>query len=103
MRTNKFNVTLWPFGSDGKEVRQVVTKDTYDIDETSAGYIFGTLDNIFHAGQNHLNPLPMRSVSVGDIIEFGDMYFIVAGIGFRKVEKGYVPTQWELMGIVNNG
>lgn len=101
MKTNKFNVTLWPFGANGKIVRTVTLDADVETDEQSVGYIFGALNDIFRLGQNDFQPMQIRSVSVGDVIEFGDDGYIVCNVGFRRVPKNYIPTQREIFGIVN--
>jgi hypothetical protein len=45
------------------------------------------LEVIFHLGQNEFQPLEFPSVSVGDIIEKGDKYFMVRGFGFSEITK----------------
>ena len=43
------------------------------------------LDEVFHNGQNHIQPLEMPSVSVGDVILDGDKKFMVIGAGFKEL------------------
>lgn len=100
MKTNKLDVVLWPFGSNGKVIRTVTLDEEVETDEQSVGHIFGALNECFRLGQNDFQPMQMRSVSVGDVIIFGEDGYIVCNVGFRRVPKDYVPTQHELYGIV---
>ncbi len=54
------------------EFREVTLPD--DVDEN--------VDNIFHFGQNEIQPLNKPSVSVGDIIEFKNELYLVNDFGF---------------------
>ena len=47
----------------------------------------GVLDKIFYYGQNDFQSRPFPSVSVGDVIEKGNKYFMVRGAGFAEMTK----------------
>lgn len=51
------------------------------------------LDQIFENGQNEFQPLPGKcSVSVGDVISLQDKLFMVAPVGFRLIDSGFLET-----------
>jgi len=45
------------------------------------------LEETFKYGQNDFQPQPMTSVSVGDVIQLGCEYWIVAPMGFKKITE----------------
>ena len=45
------------------------------------------LDNVFKYGQNDFQEQDKPSVSVGDIIQLKDRYFMVMGVGFKEISK----------------
>lgn len=45
------------------------------------------LSTIYHYGQNDVQPLPMCSVSVGDVIRFGAVSYVVEPFGFAVLEQ----------------
>jgi len=91
----KFKVQLWAFGSNGA-IREVELTDA--IVEKNKDKPDNLLDEIYKYGQNDFQPLPIRSVSCGDIIHIEDKRFMVAFAGFKEVEDGYVPTEKEQRG-----
>ena len=45
------------------------------------------LDLVFQYGQNDFQPQNIYSVSVGDVIELDDEYWMVAPLGFKEITK----------------
>jgi hypothetical protein len=45
------------------------------------------LELIFKFGQNMFQSRPVPSVSVGDVVELNDKYFMVAGMGYFEISK----------------
>lgn len=80
-------VELWAFGSGGA-LRSV------DVDFAAVGAEPPTnaeLDQVFYLGQNDHQPKPMRSVSVGDVIRWGEKRYVVKPLGFAEVPEGWHP------------
>jgi hypothetical protein len=46
-----------------------------------------SLENVFYYGQNDFQPKPHPSVSVGDVINYENEKYLVAGIGFKKLNQ----------------
>jgi len=46
-----------------------------------------SLENIFYYGQNDFQPKAHPSVSVGDVINYQNEKYLVAGIGFKKLNQ----------------
>lgn len=40
---------------------------------------------VYHYGQNDVQPLPMESVSMGDVIRFAGKMYVVRGFGFAEL------------------
>ena len=63
-------------------------RNVFIADEYTQG---ASKDNIlaltFQYGQNDFQPKPVSSVSVGDVIELDDEYWLVAPIGFKQITK----------------
>jgi hypothetical protein len=55
--------------------------------DSQAGQIQAILNNVFRFGQNDAQPLPFRSVSVGDVISLEGCLFIVENVGFRQIDR----------------
>ena len=78
----KFNVYMTAFKTKA-DIRVVdVPEDELMGDTEEEG-----LEVIFHFGQNEFQSQDLPSVSVGDIIEKGDKYFMVRGFGFSEITK----------------
>lgn len=43
------------------------------------------LSVVFHHGQNDFQPKPCPSVSMGDVIEYGDDFYLICATGFRRL------------------
>lgn len=69
----KFEVEMLAF--EGGKIREV---EVPDDDER-------LLNLVFHYGQNDFQPLPICSVSVGDVIRLGNRKFRVDSLGFSEV------------------
>jgi hypothetical protein len=57
------------------------------------------LSEVFRLGQNDFQPQDCPSVSVGDVIQLADRYFMVAPIDFKEITKEQFdgltpPTSW---------
>lgn len=75
-----FNVELLAFGNPN-EIRNVEVPDNL---------LTGTendLELIFNYGQNDVQIKNHPSVSAGDIINYNDKKFVVAGIGFKLMSQ----------------
>lgn len=72
-----FNVEMLAFGKPN-EIRNVEVPDNLLTDNTE-----NDLELIFHYGQNDFQNKPHPSVSAGDIINYKNQKFVVAGIGFK--------------------
>lgn len=46
------------------------------------------LNAVYRYGQNDIQPLPQCSVSVGDVIEFGNDLWMVSISGFKLITEG---------------
>lgn len=49
------------------------------------------LELVFAFGQNERQPLPLPSVSVGDIVRLGGKRFVALPFGFREVAADFQP------------
>lgn len=67
------------------DIRNVNVPD----DELNQG---NDLDRIFYHGQNDFQPLPLPSVSVGDVIEYKDGLHMVNSIGFQQITQQQFET-----------
>ncbi len=66
-----------------------------DIPDGLAGEAL--LDQVFHYGQNEVQPKKFPSVSAGDVIEVNSHeYYLVCVVGFRKMMKGELAEYKEL-------
>lgn len=45
------------------------------------------LERIFYWGQNEFAPQPICSVSVGDVVEYNDKFFLVQGAGWKELSE----------------
>lgn len=81
----KFEVELWMF-QEG-QIRTVEVPD----DELT-GKVKGDLEAIFKYGQNDFQPLPLPSVSVGDVVRYRGERHLVVSIGFRPVTPENDPA-----------
>jgi hypothetical protein len=61
------------------ELLEIIDRDKEALDEI--------LDNVFKYGQNDFQAKDAPSVSVGDVIQLKDRYFMVMGIGFKEISK----------------
>jgi hypothetical protein len=43
------------------------------------------LEEVYYHTQNDHNPQPCRSSSVGDIVQIGELFYIIKGIGFKSL------------------
>jgi len=61
------------------------------------------LEDIFKWGQNDFQPLPLPSVSVGDVAIVGSKRYRCCGCGWRELEPGEDGTDFGLMGEYKRG
>ena len=73
---NKYKVELLAFG-DEEEIREVSIPE--GVEES--------LDNVYHYGQNDVQPLQHPSVSVGDVINMNGRKFVIMAFGFRDLSE----------------
>lgn len=78
----KYNVYLTAFKTKA-DIRVVDVPD----EELEGRNEDGILEDIFRLGQNDFQPLPFPSVSMGDIVELDDRYFMVRANGFAEMTK----------------
>ncbi len=71
-------VELWALGGDGAIRTVRIPED-------------GSLESVFHFGQNDFQPQPRRSVSCGDIIRWDGKRYLVMASGFREVPADFRP------------
>jgi hypothetical protein len=85
-----FEVELWAFHRperDGPEVR--IRGVTVPDAELSGVSVDAALERVFHYGQNDFQPLPLPSVSVGDVVRYaGSARYIVMPVGFAEIAPG---------------
>jgi len=81
-----YEVELWGFGSLGK-IRQVDVP--YELYSDCKGNVEEELELVFKYGQNDFQPLPIRSVSVDDVVRINvggnTQLWKVAGCGFEQL------------------
>ena len=78
----KIKVHMFAFSEDKSRIREV------EIPAVSKNRsVNDILDLTFRYGQNDFIPLPMPSVSVGDVIEYKDKYHMVLPVGFKELTK----------------
>ncbi len=75
-----YKVRLLAHGKPG-EIREV------DIPDGDFYVVEVTLDSIFYWGQNDFQPKQHPSVSVGDVIELEEKFYLVKAIGFEELSK----------------
>jgi len=83
-----FEAEMTAFSSVGGKVQ---TRRIDVPDKELAGNLKADLERIFHWGQNDVQPQECPSLSVGDVVHYGDKRFIIAAVGFRELkpdEKG---------------
>ena len=81
----EFKVRLEAFGGNERHAERIVAVPSAELRRTTT--VESILDLIWHYGQNDFQPLPRRSVSVGDVIELhSEAHYRVAPVGFEKVE-----------------
>ena len=89
----KVPVHMFAFADEGD-------RNTVRYVDVPQDYVEGTnphdfLELVFKFGQNDFQPQNIYSVSVGDVVQLGDKYFIVMGAGFKEISKeefdGLVP------------
>ena len=56
-------------------------------DHEFTGDIKVDLEKVFYYGQNDFQPQPFPSLSVGDVVEYNEMYFYCDGVGWKKISK----------------
>lgn len=77
----KVRMAVWHEGA----IREVNIPDETPSDEVLA--------EAFHWGQNDFQPNPdLCSVSVGDVIEYGDVLHLVLPVGFVEISEGDYDT-----------
>lgn len=74
-----FQVEMLAFGNWG-EIRNVVVPDNAPCNTPT-----DMLSNVFHYGQNDVQPQQHPSVSVGDVVRFGNEKWLVCNVGFRQL------------------
>jgi hypothetical protein len=85
----KFKVQMLAFGQPG-EIREVEVPQEKIMGQPPKT-IEQQLDEIYYYGQNEFQPQQHPSVSMGDVIEYSGDYWLVCGIGFRKMtQAGYI-------------
>lgn len=78
----KYNVYLTAFRKNGHQIREVKVPDGECNGDTDF-----VLNRIFWWGQNEAQPKNMRSVSVGDAIEYNQKYYLILFAGFSEISK----------------
>jgi hypothetical protein len=77
-----YRVFMTAFGRPG-EIREVVIQDGENTAHTAI------LDDVYHSGQNDIQPQQHPSVSMGDIIEIKErdetFFYLVKACGFHKL------------------
>lgn len=88
MNTIRFDVYLFAFKGNG-EVR-TVSVPTAEIALARRSQVAEVLERVFYWGQNDHQRMPLRSVSVGDIIQTMDGdYYRVDDFGFTDVSASF--------------
>lgn len=69
---------------------EIVGNNSYEIRKVDVPFKTGTtlledLEDVFYYGQNENQPQAIRSVSVGDVIRYGDEKIVVLESGFKKI------------------
>jgi hypothetical protein len=78
-----FNVRMLAYHDDDK-IRSVDVPDDLIKGWSDAS----VLSEIFHFGQNEFQPVERCcSVSVGDVIELNEKFFIVCTMGFKEINR----------------
>ena len=66
-----------------------IPEDGFPLCETPEQALAAALDKVYYLGQNDFQPKPIRSVSVGDVIELPDgSLHRVRGMGFEALPAG---------------
>lgn len=55
--------------------------------EEMAGDAAAQLERVFYWGQNDFQPLPLCSVSVGDVAELGDRFYVCRPLGWAEISE----------------
>lgn len=82
--TMKIPVHMSAYGMKS-DIRQVTIPDDELTEATN--FLPAVLELTFKYGQNDFQPLPHPSVSIGDVVEYNDQYFIVMPTGFKEITK----------------
>lgn len=61
------------------------TREVAVPDDELRGVVEYDLEKIFYYGQNDFQPLPICSVSVGDVVEYNDELYLCQPMGFSKI------------------
>ena len=79
----QYTVRMLAYGAPG-ETRTV---DVPDAEVPPGTPDEDILERVFYYGQNDFQPKPHPSVSMGDVIELGDDFWMIRAIGFRRMTK----------------
>ena len=83
-------VHMLAFENDKDLIREVEIPDeeliSSKISSGEQDRILHILELVFRYGQNDFQPKPMRSVSVGDVIELENQYHMVKSVGFEPLD-----------------
>ena len=58
-----------------------------DVTTYEGAELDSVLDLVFTYGQNDIQHKPFASISVGDVVQLGNRYFMVLGCGWKKLSK----------------
>lgn len=61
------------------------TREVTVPDDELTGIIEHDLEKIFYYGQNDFQPQRICSVSVGDVVEYGDRLYLCQPMGYREI------------------
>ena len=70
---------------DSETIRSAKIADVEQLCESEKLAVI--LESVFRFGQNDFQPLPFRSVSVGDVVSLEGRLFIVEMAGFREIDR----------------
>jgi len=96
-----FEVELWAFHHperDGPAVR-VRQVDVPDREVDAAGTVEAVLERVFYYGQNDFQPLPLPSVSVGDVVRVPMLSLPPHTLAVQVIGKRYIvmPFGYEVL------
>ena len=96
-------VHMFAFSEEGDKSRvrnvQIPISTDDDISLYKGDELNSVLEMVYKYGQNEFQPMQFPSVSVGDVAQVGNRYFMVVSMGFKEMSKAEVdglevPTCW---------